>query len=752
MSQEKFPKAKRNKPSASPIQGWQIEGREWWLWSLAVVVTLVLTFGIVSLTYFQLHPQVEGTYWTDLKEWVRGLACVVLLFDVYTLYQHLQLQRMRRRMAERDQLFQLITENAADMIAVVDGAGQRIYNSPAYQHVLGYSDEELKTTSSIEQIHPDDRQRVLEAAHKARSTGQGQRLEYRIRHKDGSWRILESTASAVRNAKGKTEKLVIVNRDISERKRAEEMLAHNAFHDGLTNLPNRALFLDRLQRALVLSKRHTDYKFAVLFIDVDEFKVFNDSLGHKVGDEVLIQIGLRLTSSLREVDTISRPQVGQAQKDDTLARLGGDEYTILLEDIRNPSDAIRVAERLQSKLAVPFTVQGYEIVVNASVGIALSTAACAHAEDLLRDANIAMFRAKRAGKARCEVFDTAMHEGAVRRLELETELRKALELGEFRTHYQPIISLKTGRITGFEALTRWQHGDRLLSPAEFIAVADETGLIIPMNRILLREACEQLRTWHAQFPAEQPLSMSVNITSKEFALPSLAKGIGETLKQTGLDPNHLQLEITETIAMGDPEKAASVFSELKALGVRLSVDDFGTGYSSLSRLQRFPVDSLKIDRAFISQMDSDVESQKIVQVIIMLAQTLGLVTVAEGTETEEQVNQLKELDCGFAQGYYFSKPADQETISDLLLKVNGRAATPARAIAALAGGLAVILSEVVASLREATTRSKDRYSILAGGKPTLRNKINYDSGCGVAIGVLRLRTPIRKRIGVLRSG
>ena len=684
MTQDEFPTADQDRP-ASPIQRWQIEGREWWLWGLAVVVTLVLTFGIVSLTYFQLHPQTEGAYWTDLKEWVRGLACVVLLFDIYTLYQHLQLQQMRRRLAERDQLFQLITENAADMIAVVDGAGQRIYNSPAYQHVLGYSAEELKTTSSIEQIHPDDRQRVLEAAHKARSTGQGQRLEYRIRHKDGSWRILESTASAVRNAKGKTEKLVIVNRDISERKRAEEMLAHSAFHDGLTNLPNRALFLDRLQRALVLSKRHTDYKFAVLFIDVDEFKVFNDSLGHKVGDEVLIQIGLRLTGSLREVDTISRPQVGQSQKDDTLARLGGDEYTILLEDIRNPSDAIRVAERLQSKLAVPFTVQGYEIVVNASVGIALSTATCAHAEDLLRDANIAMFRAKRAGKARCEVFDTAMHEGAVRRLELETELRKALELGEFRTHYQPIISLKTGRITGFEALTRWQHGDRLLSPAEFIAVADETGLIIPMNRILLREACEQLRSWHAEFPAEPALSMSVNITSKEFAHPNLANGIAETLKQTGLDPYHLQLEITETIAMRDPEKAASVLSELKALGVRLSVDDFGTGYSSLSRLQQFPVDSLKIDRAFISQMDSDAESHKIVQVIIMLAQTLGLVTVAEGTETEEQVNQLKALDCGFAQGYYFSKPADHHVISDLLLKVNGRAATPAKANAALAG-------------------------------------------------------------------
>ena len=684
MTQEEIPTVDESRPAANPIQRWQIEGREWWLWGLAVVVTLVLTFGIVSLTYFQLHPQTEGSYWTNLKEWVRGLAFVVLLFDIYTLYQHLQLQRMRRRLAERDQIFQLITENAADMIAVVDGTGKRIYNSPAYQHILGYSAEELKTTSSIEQIHPDDRQRVLEAAHKARSTGHGQRMEYRIRHKDGSWRILESTASAIRNAKGQTEKLVIVNRDISERKRAEELLAHNAFHDGLTNLPNRNLFLDRLQRALVLSKRHTDYKFAVLFIDIDEFKVFNDSLGHKVGDEVLIQIGRRLTASLREVDTIARPQLGPS-KDDTLARLGGDEYTILLEDIRSPSDAIRVAERLQSRLAVPFTVQGYEIVVNASVGIALSTPACAHAEDLLRDANIAMYRAKRAGKARCEVFDTAMHEGAVRRLELETELRKGVELGEFRTHYQPIVSLKTGRITGFEALTRWQHGDRLLAPAEFIGVADETGLIIPMNRLLLLEACEQLRTWQARFPAEPPLSMSVNVSSKEFAHPNLARGIAETLKQTGLEPDTLQLEITETIAMGDPEKAASVLSELKSLGVRLSVDDFGTGYSSLSRLQQFPVDSLKIDRAFISHMDSDAESHKIVKVILMLAQTLGLTTVAEGTETEEHVNQLKALDCGFAQGYYFSKPADQRVISELLLKVNGSGAPAPQAQTASAG-------------------------------------------------------------------
>src|SRR5580700_2818838 len=377
MDPQSFQQVGRHSPEAIPVEMRRIEGREWWLWGFAVAVTLALTLGIISFTFPWFERETNVSYWFDLREWVRGLAALVLLFDFYAIYQHLQLHRIRRQLAERDQLFQLISENAADMIALVDGDGRRLYNSPAYLKVLGYSPEDLKTTSSIEQIHPDDRERVVQAAEKARLSGQGERMEYRVRHKDGTWRTLESTASPIRNAKGQTDKLVIVNRDITERKRAEELLAHNAFHDGLTNLPNRALFLDRLQRALVLSKRHTDYKFAVLFIDIDEFKVFNDSLGHKVGDEVLIQIGHRLTASLREVDTIARPHLGQS-KDDTLARLGGDEYTILLEDIRNPSDAIRVAERLQSKLAVPFTVQGYEIVVNASVGIALSTAACAH--------------------------------------------------------------------------------------------------------------------------------------------------------------------------------------------------------------------------------------------------------------------------------------------------------------------------------------------------------------------------------------
>lgn len=659
-----------NGAAGIPIQARQIEGREWWLWGFAVAVTLVLTLGIVGLTLPSSLQRTDIAYWSDLREWVRGLAGLVLLFDIYTMYQHRQLQQVRRKLAERDQLFQLITENAADMIAVVDNDGHRLYNSPAYQKVLGYSSQELKTSSSLEQVHPDDRQRVLEAATKARLTGRGERLEYRIRHKDGSWRMLESTASAVRNANGETERLVIVNRDITERKRAEELLEHGAFHDGLTSLPNRALFLDRLRRACALFRRHSDYKFAVLFIDIDEFKIFNDSLGHARGDELLVNIAQRLKSSLREIDTVSRSGAEEKSEPsasaDTLARLGGDEFTVLVEDIRHPSDAVRVAERIQERLAIPFVVGGQEVVITASIGIALNTAAGHEAEDMIRDTEIAMYRAKRMGKARCEVFDPAMYTSAVKRLRLETELRKALEMGEFRVYYQPIVSLGSGRITGFEALSRWQRAGNLVMPGEFIEVADQTGLILPMNRQLMHDACEQLRSWHSQFPSESPLLMSVNITAKQFAQPDLASQIGQILRESRIDPRCLQLEITETIAMGDAQRAASVLSELKALGVSLSVDDFGTGYSSLSRLQRFPVDTLKIDRSFIAEMHTNVEAREMVRIIIMLAHNLGLKVVAEGTETREQVDELRQLNCELAQGYFFAKPSDAQTAVELL--------------------------------------------------------------------------------------
>src|SRR3981081_1055 len=654
MTQQTFHQVSQNSPLAIPIQMRRIEGREWWLWGFAVAVTLALTLGIISFTFPWFNRETDVSYWFSLREWVRGLAALVLLFDFYAIYQHMQLHRIRRQLAERDQLFQLISENAADMIALVDSDGRRLYKSPAYLKVLGYSPDDLNATSSIEQIHPDDRPRVLKAAEKARLTGQGERMEYRVRHKDGSWRTLESTASPIRDAKGRTDKLASVNRDITERKRAEEMLAHNAFHDGLTTWPNRALFLDRLQQALTLSKRHPNYRFAVLLIDVDEFKIINDSLGHAAGDDLLIQIGRRLKESVRRADTVSRPRTSDVPdrpaNDDTLARLVGYEFPILLDDIRDPIEAVRVAERMQAELATPFVVNQQQIVISASIGIAASTSPHTHAEDLLRDADIAMYRAKRAGKACCEVSDTAMHENAVKRLQLETDLRKALDQGEFRVHYQPIVSLQTGKITGFEALTRWQRPEGILSPFAFITVAEETGLIIPMNRQLLRAACQHLRSWQSEF-SNPALTMSVNITSREFAQPDLISEIRKSLDQTGVDPGCLQFEIIETIAMGDAEKSGQVLAQLKALGVRLSIDDFGTGYSSLSRLRRIPVDTLKIDRAFISNMDSDPENREIVRTIIVLAHNLGLKVVAEGTEKEEQISLLKELNCEMAQGY-----------------------------------------------------------------------------------------------------
>lgn len=654
----------------APVDLRQVEGREWWLWGFAVAVTLVLTFGILSLTFPGFHLPREEFYSLNLREWVRALAALVLLFDIYTVYQHLQLQRIRRHLAQREQLFQIITENAADMIAVVDRQGRRLYNSPAYEKMLGYSAAELAATGAIEQVHPDDRSRVVEAAEKAYLTGRGERLEYRIRHKDGSWRVLESTSSAIPGSDGGTEGLVIVNRDITERKRAEALLEHRAFHDGLTNLPNRALFLDRLQRAIGVSRRHTDFRFAVLFIDVDEFKVFNDSLGHAVGDDLLIQIARRLTACLRGADTVSRSQINgktqPAMGENTLARPGGDEFVVLAEELRDAGDAIRICERIKERLAIPFDIASQSIVVTASIGIAFSNAGATGASDVLRDAEIAMYRAKRAGKARYEVFDTTMQADAVKRLQLETDLRRGLELDEFRVHYQPLVSLQSGRIVGFEALTRWQRPQGLIMPGEFIQVADENGLILSINRKLLREACEQLLRWNRLFPSDPPMAISANITAKQFAQPDLAAQIGEILQQTGVDPGLVDLEITENIAMADAGKSAIVLTDLKSLGVHLSIDDFGTGYSSLCRLQRFPVDSLKIDRTFVSGMDRDRETREIVRIIVMLAHNLGLKVVAEGIERREQMEMLKELGCEVGQGYLFSKPGSPAVIEELM--------------------------------------------------------------------------------------
>jgi PAS domain S-box-containing protein len=647
------------------------EGSEWRLWGLAIAVTLVLTFGIISVTIPGLRLPNDPTYSLTLKEWVRGLAALVLLFDIYMVYQHLRFERIRRELAERKQLFELITENAADMIAVINREGRRLYNSPAYGKILGYSAEELASTSSIEQIHPDDRARVLEASEKAYLTGRGERLEYRIRRKDGSWRVLESTSNPILGEKGNVEKLVIVNRDITERKRAEELLERHAFYDDLTDLPNRSLFVDRLQQAIARSHRRSDFRFAVLFIDIDEFKMFNDSLGQDAGDQILREVASRLKKGLSDHDMLcgirangsGRPSSGES----TLARPGGDEFLMLVEDLRDASDSLRISEVIRERLAHPFEVKGNDIVVSASVGIALSAGAWTQATDVLRDAEIAMYRAKQTGKARCEVFDSAMHSDAIKRLQLESDLRRALQQDEFRVYYQPIVSLENSQIIGFEALSRWQRPYGIVMPGEFIKAADESGIILELNRRLLKDACKQLQHWNQQFQAGRPFVISVNITAKQFTQPDLAHQIAEILNQTRTDPSCIHLEITENVTMADPERSATVLSQLKALGVRLSIDDFGTGYSSLCRLQKFPVDVMKIDQTFVSEMDRDPETHEIVRIIVMLAKNLGMEVVAEGIERPDQVAMLRQMGCQLGQGYLFSKPVDAAS-SELLLR------------------------------------------------------------------------------------
>jgi predicted signal transduction protein with EAL and GGDEF domain len=456
---------------------------------------------------------------------------------------------------------------------------------------------------------------------------------------------------------------------------ANKSLVHDAFHDSLTDLPNRALFLDRLERTVARAKRHKDYKFAVLFIDIDRFKIVNDSLGHHAGDQLIIQFSKRILNSLRLDDVISRPTIPDSlvnqctTKDDTLARLGGDEFTVLLDDLRSPTDSIRVASRIQESFVEPFLIAGQEVFTTASIGIAASSQSYASAADVLRDADIAMYRAKALGKARCEVFDQETHDRAVGRLKLETDLRRALEREEFRVYYQPIVSLASSNIAGFEALVRWDRpGVGIVAPAEFIGVAEETGLIVFIGNWVLRKACEQAHRWHLANPGQPLLTMSVNVSARQFKHRDIVEQVGKILQETHVDPTAIKLEMTETVTMDNAERTIRVVNGLKNLGVRLSIDDFGTGYSSLSYLRRFPMDTLKIDRSFVQNLSSNPENLAIVRTIMSLARNLGMEVVAEGAETAEEIEQLKALECDFSQGYFFSKPLDSKQADDLLQK------------------------------------------------------------------------------------
>ena len=473
----------------------------------------------------------------------------------------------------------------------------------------------------------------------------------------------------------RTAQLVTANveltREVAERKQVEEQLLHNAFHDGLTGLANRALFLDHLQLALGRARRHESYQFAVLFLDLDRFKVINDSLGHMAGDQLLVKIGRRL-------ETVMRPG-------DTVSRLGGDEFAVLLDDLGDAGEAATVAGRLQRVLAVPCHLGGHEVFTTVSIGIALSSTDYHRPEDLLRDADTAMYRAKHLGKARHEVFEQSMHARAMDLLGLERDLRWAVERGELFLQYQPIVSLDTGALRGFEALVRWQHPERgLIPPTKFIPIAEETGLIIPIGRWVLSQACRQMRQWQRMSPADGQLPINVNLSGKQFMQPDLLDQIREVLQETGLDPRSLKLEITESVVMDNIETATRTLEQLRALGVELGIDDFGTGYSSLSYLQRFPVGTLKIDRSFISRITESDGTAEIVSTIMKLAQTLGMDVVAEGVETEQQRAQLRALECESGQGYYFSRPIDSDAAEALFLRSFPPAGRPPQTVDASA--------------------------------------------------------------------
>lgn len=451
-----------------------------------------------------------------------------------------------------------------------------------------------------------------------------------------------------------SDKSVVSLADITELKEAERQIYHQAFHDTLTGLPNRALFMEHLNMAVKRAKRRDEYRFAVLYLDIDRFKLVNDSLGHSVGDRLISAFANRIQESLRDIDT--------------LGRFGGDEFVILLEDIENSEYASGVADRLQQELKRPFMVEGKEVFAPASFGVVLNTRDYEEAEDIIRDADAAMYHAKENGKAQYKIFDKTLHKKALHLLERETDLRKAIQRDEFENHYQPIVDLRTSSLVGFEALIRWNHPQLgLIYPGSFISIAEETGLIVPMTQLIAQRACSDLCHWQDQLQDELKLTMNINLSSKHFLSPTLLEDIKEILNTTGMPPEQLKLEITETALMEDADETIRLVHRLKDLGLKLVIDDFGTGYSSLSYLQRLPIDTLKVDRSFVSRITSEPDGNRnIVEAIISLAHRLEMIVVAEGVETEEQFAILLEMNCQFGQGYLFSKPMSKPKADQLI--------------------------------------------------------------------------------------
>ncbi|MEJ7819806.1 MAG: PAS domain S-box protein, partial [Rubrobacteraceae bacterium] len=558
-------------------------------------------------------------------------------------------KRAEEALRESEERYRAVIEQSAEAIWLFDPDTKRVLESnTSFQELLGYTAEELREMTnydfvahSREDIDALVQFKVLE--------GKSLPSERKYRRKDGT--LLDVEVGGAMISYQSKRVVCSVARDLTERKALEERLTHQAFHDPLTELPNRALFLDRLQHALARAGRQMS-SIAVLYVDLDNFKIINDSLGHEMGDRVLVEAGRRLRSCLRPEDTV--------------ARLGGDEFIVLLENNAGVREATWISERILEKFRGPLFLEEQETLITPSIGIFLA-GPDSRPEEILRNADLAMYRAKEKGKGQYEVFDLAMHDRTLERLKLEADLKQGVERGELRVYYQPKVRLDTGKIIGMEALARWDRpGLGIVLPEEFIPVAEETGLIIPLGHSILKEACRQGREWQEQYPEDPPLKVCVNLSARQFQRHDLVKEVAGVLKETRLDPRSLILEITESVIMDEAESSIAILEELKDLGVQLAIDDFGTGYSSLSYLNRFPVDFLKIDRSFIKGLPEGLEDTAVVSSITALAHTLGMQVTAEGVETDQQLSQLREIGCDLAQGLCFAGPLVCEAASTLL--------------------------------------------------------------------------------------
>jgi diguanylate cyclase (GGDEF)-like protein/PAS domain S-box-containing protein len=582
---------------------------------------------------------------------VLGLSLVAFFSGVLRSYRRGAAEAMRREATatgDRERRFRSLIQNTSDVIVICTAAGTVTYQSPAAEAGWGFATDELLDQAFLTLLHPDGRPALRELWELLQSDAEpfaskSRSIELQLRDGAREWRHVELMLANLLHEPA-IAGVVVTIRDIQERKAFELQLTHQAFYDSLTGLPNRLLLRDRLSQALARAGRRGS-QVALLFLDLDNFKLINDSLGHQIGDELLVEAAARLKSCVRTEDTV--------------ARLGSDEFVIVLEHPTSEADAVSVAEAIASRFGRVFALGGRELSVTVSTGIALGEPDANRADDLVHNADVAMYRAKSGGKARHIVFDPAMHVDSLDRLELESDLRRAIDHGELRVHYQPIVFMRSGVIGEFEALVRWQHPKRgLVSPGEFIPIAEESGLILPIGQWVLEQACQQMAAWHAEFPFDPPLRLSVNLSPRQFQQPALVDEVARAVREAGLPPDCLKLEITEGVIMRDVEATIDTLSRLKDSGIKLAIDDFGTGYSSLSYLKRLPLDVLKIDRSFVAGIGRDSDDTAIVRAIISLAKSLELEVTGEGIETPEHAALLTALGCDLGQGYYYGKPID----------------------------------------------------------------------------------------------